>query len=109
MKIKLSRDLHGKTWGKWTFDWKHLTLDFDTNWLPSPNNEPRYWIPLDRATTSAQILDWLCQLRTKSFITNQDIGDLLTAFDSLANLQGVICSFGIERGPIVWVKEAKGS
>jgi len=88
----------GHRWGHWRYVKRDLALEYITD-----DGYMRYDITLNRCRTSAQILDWLCQISQKSWATPEDVGNLLKALDDLAGgLQGCVCSFGHERGPITW-------
>lgn len=73
------------TWGRWTFNSTVLTLDFDNG---------QYEIDLERCNSSAEVLDWICQLQSKVWTTAEDIGNLVAAFDDLLRPQANLCSFG---------------
>src|SRR5271170_2712748 len=56
----LERPEDGDCWGPWRYVESNLTLVYaprDSHW--------RYEVDLERCTTSAQVLDWIFQLRTK--------------------------------------------
>ena len=71
-------------WGKWTYDATNLALDHDDG----------YQIDLERCTSSAQLLDYLPQIRMKSWADCDDVRELLEAFDALLRPQAHLCSFG---------------
>ncbi len=86
-------------WGHWQLNLATKCLEFreEGSW--------RYEVDLDRCKTSAQILDWLCQLLEKSWVTTTDVGCLLQALDDLSGgLQASVCGCGVDRGPIDWPK-----
>jgi hypothetical protein len=62
---------------------------------------PWYEVDLEEMTTSAQMLDWIFQIRRKTWCTSEDAGDLLQLLDRLLHPQSSLCSGGTERGPIV--------
>jgi hypothetical protein len=80
------------TWGRWTFDRKALVLAY----RESPNHYPQYEIDLERCNTSAEVLDWICQLEHKCWTSAEDIGNLVSAFDDLLRPQTGLCSFGCD-------------
>ncbi|HEV3436099.1 MAG TPA: hypothetical protein VG122_01995 [Gemmata sp.] len=65
-----------KTWGRWVYhaDGPYLEL----------NN--CYSIALDRITDLAAVGEWLLHLSNKTWVTNQDLGDLLYALKDLARV-----------------------
>lgn len=90
----------GHRWGHWRFNKPALCLEYRAEgklW--------RYEVDLTRCRTSAQILDWLCQVGAKTWVSAEDIGHLLMAIDNLAGrLQSRVCGCGVESGPIDWEK-----
>jgi hypothetical protein len=76
----------GASWGNWRLDAETLTLV-----LESPSY---YEIRLDEITDSAQMLDWIFQIQTKSWATNDVIGNLIRAFDDIFMPQGTLCGQG---------------
>jgi hypothetical protein len=90
-----------RQWGHWRLNPKDpLCLEYlehpgDDHWL--------YYVDLERCRTSAEVLDWLCQVSQKTWATSEDVGDLLRALDHLAGrLQSCMCGFGEEHGPVDW-------
>jgi hypothetical protein len=81
-------------YGRWRFDEERLVL------VDTGANGYGYEIDLEKCTTSAAVLDWIAQMRTKTWINTEDIGDLVEAFDRLIGLQSTLCGFGHECGPI---------
>ncbi len=79
--------------GNWEFDEKHLTL---TN-----TGEGRgYYVDLERCATSAQVLDWICQIDSKPWATKEDVGSLVRAITFLLNPQATLCGEGKDHGPL---------
>jgi hypothetical protein len=74
--------LNPSRWGNWHYDKKQNVLRY-----VRPNGSELYELPLDEATTAAQVLDWIMQLREKSWLSDRDIRDVLTAFRDLLNPQ----------------------
>jgi hypothetical protein len=72
-------------WGNWRFDAKHFVVAHRTS---------GYWIDLASCTTSAQVLDWITQVRGKTWSKAQDVIDLIEALDDILGLQANICSNG---------------
>ena len=54
-------------------------------------------MPLNTFTSSAKILDWIFQLRQKTWVTDQDAADLLQAIQDIFSPQANYCSFGVDR------------
>ena len=83
-------------WGNWRFDPKNYLLhitkktDAGTDW--------NYEIDLLSCDTSPAVLDWLGQLNQKKWITAEDLGYLVKAFDRLLSLQSSFCSAKEEHG-----------
>jgi|SRR5712691_4670156 len=80
----------GTKWGNWHLEASNLTLALQTA-------ENKYKIDLESVTDSAEMLDWIFQLRMKVWVTNDIIGDLASAFRDLFNPQATICSGGHNR------------
>jgi hypothetical protein len=94
---------HGRAWGDWVLDAERLTLVFrgkSTEW--GGDDIPKftvylshvYEIDLERFGTSAQALDWLFQIRTKSWASARVLMDLLNAIHSIVDPQANLCSGG---------------
>ena len=90
--------------GRWIFDAQHLVLDFvDANgrWI--------YDVDLERCRTSAEVLDWIIQVRKKQWACDAVLADLIRQLDDVLDLQSSTCGCGRERGPIdvkKWLGEA---
>ncbi|MGI8514051.1 MAG: hypothetical protein ACR2NT_02735 [Acidimicrobiia bacterium] len=65
-----------------------FTLDLDDN---------RYEVDLERCLTSAQVLDWICQVAGKTWADDQTLAGLVRAIDDILHPQGTLCSFGTSR------------
>lgn len=74
-------------WGAWRLNRRSLELTIDRDGF-------QYEIDLERITTSAQMLDWIYQLRGKMWMRSVDIADLVAAFDDIFNPQANLCSQG---------------
>ncbi len=57
-----------------------------------------YEIYLDRCTTSAGVLDWIFQVKTKTWATPEVLHDLILALDDYLHVQGNYCSFWEDQG-----------
>jgi len=53
-----------------------------------------YGIDLERCTTSAEVLDYLCQLYRKNWITQKAFYELFSFVDAFIDPQHNLCSFG---------------
>ena len=53
-----------------------------------------YWIDLERCLTPAQVLDWIFQLRGKTWMTPGLLGLFLEAMRHALDPQARLCSFG---------------
>jgi hypothetical protein len=71
-----------RKWGKWILNFDGPpSLDYGgATW--------RYEIVLSRVTNASDMLDWIFQLREKTWMTPQDMADLLEAFDDIFAPQG---------------------
>jgi hypothetical protein len=76
---------HGDTWGNWWYDQKNKVLEHKTS---------RYYVILKQCVNSANVLDWIAQIKNKTWASAKDLGDLVTALDDLLDLQGNICGGG---------------
>jgi hypothetical protein len=79
---------HGMIWGDWQ-------LASDSFTLVLQSGRHHYEVDLEDITDSAKMLDWIFQLRMKSWVTNDIIGDLISAFQDLLRPQNTICGQGI--------------
>lgn len=60
-------------WGRWTFNAETACLETDVH----PGLV--YQVRVDEMNTSAEILDWLFQLEEKSWVTSENLGDVVRA------------------------------
>lgn len=60
-------------------------------------NGERYAVPLRGITGSAEMLDWTFQLRMKTWVTNDVIGDLISAFQDILRPQQTLCGGGVDK------------
>ena len=62
-----------------------------------------YQIDLERCNTPAQVLDWIFQIKVKTWATPEIMFDLLVAFDVACyifhgrGVQGTLCPFGTSK------------
>jgi hypothetical protein len=75
----------GQKWGGWRLDATTMELVLD---------QEHYRVDLERIDDSAQMLDWIFQLRMKGWSTNEIMGDLLTAFQDIFRPQSTLCGGG---------------
>ena len=75
----------GTKWGPWEYVARNCTL-----W----NADNDYEIDLERIHTSAQCLDWICQIGWKVWATPEITGHLVHAFNDLIHPQETLCSLG---------------
>ena len=80
----------GSRWGDWI-------LHADTLALEYRGEHGRYEIDLETITDSAQMLDWIFQVRIKAWVTNDVMGDLISAFEGIFRPQGSLCGQGIDK------------
>jgi hypothetical protein len=60
-----------------------------------PRRSGEYTIDVERFTTSAAVLDMVCQVAKKTWATGDCIHGLVRAINDIFNPQGSLCSFGI--------------
>lgn len=73
-------------WGPWTISEKHLTLEHATG----------YEVSLRDCTDSAAILDWIFQVRQKTWADESTLVGLLSAFEDVLHPQENYCGGGID-------------
>lgn len=64
------------TWGRWTLNARTVCLE-------TLISGTTYEIPLDEMTDAAKVLDWVFQIEEKTWASNSDVGDLVTAIRSI--------------------------
>lgn len=75
-------------WGPWNLDGDVYVL-----WTDAPGY--RYEVDLEQCTTSAQVLDWICQVARKEWPgRDRIIAGLVTAVDDVLTPQAHLCSCG---------------
>jgi len=57
----------------------------------------RYEIDLERCLTSAEVLDWLCQIAKKAWATDAILADLVRALNAVLDPQSNLCPGGAPR------------
>ena len=66
--------MKNQTWGNWT-----IKLDTFALFYRNPETHAWYEADLERMCDSAQILDWIYQIYSKTFISNSDKAFFVTA------------------------------
>jgi hypothetical protein len=90
MRDTRNRERTARRFGEWSYDPADLTL----------THAGGYDIDLERCSTSAEMLDWIFQIASKTWCSPITLAGLVRAFDELLHPQGYLCSSGVERGPI---------
>lgn len=72
-------------WGSWTLNPKNLSLERE-----------HYDISLKSIKNSAELLDWIFQVQSKTWAEPQVLHDLLAAFDDVLHPQENYCSMGVD-------------
>jgi hypothetical protein len=97
--LELEDKLHDKQqWGRWIFNANNLTLvQSENTW---------YEIDLETITDSAEMLDWIFQMAQKSWVSTEDLGNLIRGFEDLFSPQANLCSGGRNKqfNPTVYLK-----
>ena len=88
-----------KNYGPWKFNSKNLTL----------THENGYEIDVESWTTSAEVLDWIFQIHSKTWNNADTMQGLILAIEEIIDPQANLCSFGTEQGPIVVSKVSKAA
>jgi hypothetical protein len=77
---------------QWTIErrtlWGSWTLNRKTNELGYP--PAAYWIPAEQLQSATNLLDWIFQLNSKSWVTPQLMKDFLDAVEDLVHPQSSI-------------------
>jgi len=72
---------HGDTWGWWKYDAKRKVLILERksgHW---------YEISLELCRTRAGVINWLIQLKDKTWMTSANLGNLVMALDDILKLR----------------------
>lgn len=96
------RLFNGRRWGSWTLDTKRLCLVFEAEpvWREAEPSRYRaylghYEIDLERIGSSATVLDWIFQIRGKTWATPTVLRDLINALHDILDPQANLCSGAI--------------
>jgi hypothetical protein len=73
---------HGRTWGSWTLNARHLRLDHEF-----------YEVDLEKIGSSASMLDGIYQIKRKTWADQTVMYDLLSALHDIFDPQATMCSF----------------
>jgi hypothetical protein len=92
MDYLVKQPSHGDRWGNWELDTNLLVLIYRGR---QGHNE--YEIDLEKIDGSAEMLDWIFQLNSKSWVSRKDMGDLVQAFDDIFTPQSTLCGQGIDK------------
>ena len=76
--------------GAWTYHPETLVVSYGLD---------EYEVDLEQCSTSAGMLDWIFQFRSKSWATSEAVGDLVMILHRLLHPQGSLCSRGVEGEP----------
>lgn len=79
-----------RQWGPWRLD-PHLCVLY-------PSDPYRYEIDLETCTSSAKVLDWICQIATKDWAGDDaTLAGLVRALADVLNPQATLCGSGIDK------------
>jgi len=81
-------------WGSWCYKPEALVLVCDAA------EAKGYEVDLERCTTSAEMLDWICQVAEKAWATPDTVGNLAMALNELLRPLATVCAMGVEGEPI---------
>jgi hypothetical protein len=87
------KEIHeGDCWGDW-----RIEIANEIPFLVLEAKEGKYEIDLHSIDCSAEMLDWIFQLRMKTWVTNNIIGDLASAFQDIFRPQSTLCGAGRDK------------
>lgn len=73
-----------ESWGPWRLSLDDLCF----------HHPMGYYVDLERCLDSADILDWLCQVASKTWADDETVAGLVRAINMTLYPQSCICSFG---------------
>lgn len=73
-------------------DWGGWRLNTEASTLDCPGHS--YWVELPTCTSPAEVLDWIAQIRAKSWADDRILAGLIRALDDIFYLQGNLCPGG---------------
>lgn len=80
-----------RIWGRWVYHPDPFVLRL------AEDTQDEYEVDLDHCTTSAEMLDWIIQVASKTGVTAEDLGHLVGALNYLFRPQAYLCSGGQDR------------
>ena len=86
--VNEQRPKHGDNWGRWKLN------GYGGSWSVDLEG---YCIRLDDITSNAKMNDWIFQMAGKSWVTADDLGNLIYAFDDLFSPQEHLCGSGVDK------------
>jgi hypothetical protein len=78
------------------YDWGPWRLDPDT-YVLFWGDPRRYEVDLERCRTSAEVLDWICQVAGKQWSDDANLAGLVRAINDVLHPQASLCSWGASR------------
>ncbi len=90
--IEARRFYDETTWGPWRLRCNALVC------RPRGMGRYEYAVRLDDLTSSARVLDSVCQVARKTWATDKVLAGLVRALDQILEPQATLCGGGIERG-----------
>jgi hypothetical protein len=99
MTITSTKLYDGQSWGRWVFIQWNLTLVLTHDGIVRNTKESEKLFDLDEIDLeemrdSAEMMDKIFQIHRKSYVTAQDMLDLLKALEYIFNPQANLCSGG---------------
>jgi hypothetical protein len=80
----------------WRLNLEELTLELE---------DGSYEVMLETCRTSAETLDWISQIVSKTWATDRILAGLMRVLDMLIDPQAHLCANGVEQGPVEWLPE----
>lgn len=85
-------DTDPERWGPWRLEPSVAVL-----FMTFDDRFDFYEVDLERCLSSAQVLDWICQVAGKSWATPYVVAGLVRALDDVLEPQASLCSWGRSR------------
>ncbi len=82
---------HGDYWGRWKLNGAGDRWSLDIQ---------HYYILLDEIHTNAEMNDWIFQLAGKTWVTAEDLGNLVLAFEDIFEPQANLCGMVLYRAKL---------
>jgi hypothetical protein len=83
------RSIDAASWIDWRLDADHLVLG-----CFNPKGPVPYEVDLNRCRTSAEVLDWIFQLRGKGWAQGRSVSGFIAALNDVVHPQEFLCSSG---------------